>query len=252
MKNNINLPKPLFVEHGKKAVILLHAYSGSSHDVRMLCRRLEQENYTVYTPMFAGHGTMNPQDILKEEVTTWFEETQEAIQFLKNKGYQQIAILGLSMGGIMAMGALELADSAIVGGGSFCSPIFKAENHVPENFILYAKQVLSYSDYTVEQQVAMIPQIEKEANRQLQAIESFAYQVSQNLLKVTCPVFLAQAGKDQMVNPLTVFETAKALAHTKVSLQWYPNSGHVVTVDKEKKEFEKDVVAFLETLAWQV
>ncbi|MGX7197154.1 alpha/beta hydrolase [Enterococcus olivae] len=251
LKKNISLPKPVFAEHGNRAVLLLHAYSGSPNDVRMLCRRLEQENYTVYSPMFAGHGTFDPQDILKEKVNTWFENTKEAILFLKNKGYQEIAVLGLSMGGIMAMGALTLADPAIVGGGSFCSPIFKAENHVPENFIRYAEQVLGYSNFTESEQKAMMPEIEQEAYRQLAAIEAFAEKVSQQLEKIERPVFLAQAGKDKMIDPFTVFETAKGLVHTKTTIQWYPESGHVVTVDKERKEFEKDVVSFIESLSWK-
>ncbi len=246
----MSLPKELFAEHGKRAVLLLHAYSGSPNDVRMLCRYLENANYTVYSPMFAGHGTLNPKDILAEEVTTWFENTQAAIQFLKEKGYQEIAVLGLSMGGIMAMGSLTLADEAIVGGGVFCSPIFKAENHVPENFVLYAEKVLSYSDFTKAEQQAMLSEIARDAEKQLTAIEAFAQTVSQQLTKIQKPVFLAQAGKDRMIDPLTVFETAKGLPHTKVTLQWYPESGHVVTVDKERKEFEKDVLAFIESLSW--
>lgn len=246
----MSLPKELFAEHGKRAVLLLHAYSGSPNDVRMLCRSLENANYTVYSPMFAGHGTLNPKDILKEEVTTWFENTKTAIQFLKDKGYQEIAVLGLSMGGIMAMGALTVGEEAIVGGGVFCSPIFKAENHVPENFVRYAEKVLSYSEFTSEEQQAMFPEIAESADKQLLAIESFAQTVNQKLTNIHVPIFLAQAGKDRMIDPLTVFDTAKALAHTKVTLQWYPESGHVVTVDKERKEFEKDVLAFIESLSW--
>ncbi|KAF1305465.1 alpha/beta hydrolase [Candidatus Enterococcus willemsii] len=246
----MSLPKPLFAEHGARAVLLLHAYSGSPNDVRMLCRYLEQENYTVYSPMFAGHGTLNPQDILNEEVNTWFENTKTAIQFLKDKGYQEIAVLGLSMGGIMAMGALTLNDPAIVGGGAFCSPIFKTENSVPENFIRYAEKVLSYSDFSVEEQQRMMSVIKEDAVKQLAAIETFASEVQAKLANITIPVFLAQAGQDKMIAPETVYRTAQALAQTKITVQWYPNSGHVITVDQERKEFEKDVLAFIESLSW--
>jgi carboxylesterase len=96
----------------------------------------------------------------------------------------------------------------------------------------------------------MLPEIAKAADKQLLAIESFAQTVNQKLTNIHVPIFLAQAGKDRMIDPLTVFDTAKGLAHTKVTLQWYPESGHVVTVDKERKEFEKDVLAFIESLSW--
>ena len=47
----INLPKPLFSEKGKRAVLLLRLF-WRSNDVRMLSRRLEKKNYTVYSPNF--------------------------------------------------------------------------------------------------------------------------------------------------------------------------------------------------------
>ena len=61
-----SLPKPLYGKHGKRAVLLLHAYSGSPNDVRMLCRFLEKSEYTVYAPLFEGHGTLDPEDILSQ------------------------------------------------------------------------------------------------------------------------------------------------------------------------------------------
>ena len=79
----INLQKPLFLEKGKRAVLLLHAYSGSSNDVRMLSRRLEKENYTVYSPNFSGHGTLVPEDILDQTTEQWWQDTQEAVAFFR-------------------------------------------------------------------------------------------------------------------------------------------------------------------------
>jgi len=54
-----------------------------------------------------------------------------------------------------------------------------------------------------------------------------------------------------MIDPQTVFKTAAALSHVPYTLQWYPQSGHVVTVGPERKKLEQDVFAFLETLAWK-
>lgn len=33
-----SLPQPIYEKHGKRAILLLHAYSGSPNDVRMLAR----------------------------------------------------------------------------------------------------------------------------------------------------------------------------------------------------------------------
>lgn len=246
----INLPKPLFEEHGKKAVILLHAYSGSPNDVRMLCRFLEKVNYTIYSPMFSGHGTMDPQDILEQKVSSWFQDTQNAIDRLKAKGYKQLTVFGLSMGGIMAMDALTQKDPTIIGGGCFCSPIFKTDTNVPENFYRYAKGVLSYADLSEEELDKRLTRIAQDSKEQLKEIENFSESVSEKVSTIKKPVFLAQAGQDQMIDASTVFKTAQALEQTKTTLQWYPESDHVVTIGPERKQFEKDVLAYLESLPW--
>ncbi|HIY57415.1 MAG TPA: alpha/beta hydrolase [Candidatus Tetragenococcus pullicola] len=250
MTRRINLPKPLFEEHGNRAVLILHAYSGSPNDVRMLCRSLEQENYTVYSPMFAGHGTLDPEDILNKNPQQWYQDTKAAIAFLKEKGYQQIAVFGLSMGGIMAMKTLTENDASIIGGGAFCSPIFPTKTNVYQSFLKYAKTVLKTGNYAETEQENKYVRIEDNALQQLRAIETFENTVSQNIHKIDRPVFLAQAGKDQMIEAITVYETAKGLKQTKVTLKWYPESGHVVTIGPERKEFERDIADFLRTLPW--
>lgn len=147
----ISLPKPLFTQNGSRAVLLLHAYSGSSNDVRMLSRYLEKENYTVYSPNFSGHATVSPEDILEKTTNDWWQDTLDAVQFLKEQGYQEIAIFGLSMGGIFTMRALTSQLEGVIGGGFFCSPIFPVKNKVPENFLLYAEKVLKTAGVSAEE-----------------------------------------------------------------------------------------------------
>ncbi|HBE2204988.1 MAG: alpha/beta fold hydrolase [Enterococcus faecalis] len=246
----INLPKPLFSEKGKRAVLLLHAYSGSSNDVRMLSRRLEKENYTVYSPNFSGHGTLVPEDILDQTTEQWWQDTQEAVAFLRERGYQEIAIFGLSMGGIFSMHALTEQLTGLIGGGFFCSPIYPVENKVPENFVLYAENVMKIAEVPAEEQQSRLQSIEQRVKQQLGAIETIASQTADKLNKIHAPLFLAQAGKDEMIEPMGVYQTAQALTQARVTLQCYPNSGHVITVSGEHKQLEQDVVQFLATLPW--
>ncbi|WP_373748590.1 alpha/beta hydrolase, partial [Jeotgalibaca porci] len=55
--SKIKLPQPFLFEAGPRAVLLLHAYTGSANDVRMLGRHLQREGYTVYAPNFSGHAS---------------------------------------------------------------------------------------------------------------------------------------------------------------------------------------------------
>lgn len=250
MQKKINLPKPLFTENGRRAVLLLHAYSGSSNDVRMLSRYLESQNYTVYSPNFSGHGTLSPEDILAQSPANWWQDTLEAIEWLKEKGYEQIALFGLSMGGIFAMHALTMRIEGILGGGFFCSPIFPVKNRVPENFIRYAEGVLKLGDSSEKDQKERMAFIRENSYEQLITIETFADQTSKKLKNIEQAVFMAQAGKDTMIDPAGIYQTAQALEQTNYTLNWYPNSGHVLTIGPDHKQLEQDVTAFLASLSW--
>lgn len=250
MRRKIKLPEPLFVENGERAVILFHAYSGSSNDVRMMCRFLEKRKYTVYTPIFSGHATLSPEDILNETVNQWEQDALQAVAFLKSRGYSKIAVLGLSMGGIFAVNLLTRELKEIVGGGFFCSPIFPVKNHVPENFAIYAESVLTAAETNEQEKTERMTVIKEQSIQQLQQIEAYAEKTAGELNKINVPVFVAQAGKDEMIEATGVFQTVEALTHTKITFNWYPNSGHVLTVGPEHKELEQDVANYLDELLW--
>lgn len=237
----------LYFPHGNKAVLLLHAYSGSPNDVRMLARALEKFDYTVYAPLFQGHGTADPLDILKKDPEQWWQETRLAISFLQEKGYQ-VAVFGLSMGGVFAARALTEYGKDLVGGGFFCSPITPVKNTVVENFLLYTKKVLEKNQQPIEQPlIDYRPLVEK----QLGLIEKQAEITHEQLGQVSQPFFLAQSGKDEMIDPKGALKTAEKLTNTKFTLKWYPKSGHVITVGVDRHQLERDVADFLATLEWR-
>ncbi|MGM0215129.1 alpha/beta hydrolase [Enterococcus sp. AZ109] len=242
-------PKPIFLPHGSRAVLLLHAYSGSPNDVRMLSRSLEKLDYTVYAPKYSGHGTNDPLDILTQKPIIWWEETKKALSFLQEHGYEQIAVFGLSMGGIFATRLLTEQMPEVVGGGFFCSPISPVKNTVVESFLLYAKQVLESSEATaVDKRIASYRELIQEQFSLIQEQASLAYEKLPDLQQ---PYFMAQAAKDLMIEPMGVFKTAEKLKGTRFQLNWYPKSGHVITVGPERRQLEQDVADFLASLDWR-
>lgn len=242
-------PKSIFLPHGTKAVLLLHAYSGSPNDVRMLARALEKRDYTVYVPMYSGHGTMEPIDILQQNPETWWQETKKAVAFLQDKGYTELAVLGLSMGGVFATRLLTENQTGVIGGGFFCSPIAPVETTVVESFLAYAKQLLE--SYEITDTNERLREYRPLVTEQLRKIEEQASIAYQKLSQVQQPFFMAQAGKDQMIEPEGVFKTAQDVKQARFQLNWYPRSGHVITVGPERRQLEQDVADFLASLDWR-
>ncbi len=251
MKTKIELPAPLYFKGGKKAVLLLHAYSGTPNDVRLLARFLEKNDFTVYAPLFHGHGTLDPRDILKSGPEDWWADVEKSIAFLKKESFSTIAVFGLSMGGIFALRALECFSEAVLSGGAFCSPIFpEAKTNILPSFLTYSEKVLKLGGKNHQEIETELAELEPLLNEQLTQIKKFSQKVYTNLENIRQPVFLAQAGQDKMIEPDSVYKTQSALKNSAAELYWYAESGHVITVDKVHKELEQDILIFLEKMSW--
>ena len=228
----------------KRAVILFHAYTGKASDLRMLASFLHRHDYAVYVPTFSGHEHSDVSEILKENPEKWYEDAKEAVNFVRNHGYSTIAALGLSMGGIMAA---ALATNQLVEiAGTFCSPVSTRNAQLPDlfkSFMAFAKNnQMSEADLT---------KLEHKAKQQLLDLHHFSAKVAEKLEQVTGPFYIAQGELDRLVDPEVSIEMKEALVNAAVDFHWFEQSGHVITVGKEKAEFQESVLEFLNQQEWR-
>src|SRR6185437_15627604 len=98
----IKPPQPFTFGSGPRAVLLLHGFTGSSADVRMLGRFLEKNSYTTYAPHYKGHG-VPPEELIISTPAEWWEDVVNGYNMLKQAGYEEIAVAGLSLGGVFSL-----------------------------------------------------------------------------------------------------------------------------------------------------
>lgn len=241
--------KPFYFEHGPKAIILLHAFASGPVDVRMLARYLERENYTVYAPMFMGHGTADFSDILLQGTPErWWHDAQNAVKFLKDKGYTQISIFGISLGGIFAAKTLE-NDPSLVGGGSFGSPIVrKRQFSVHNTFMQMAKA--NFIQYQTNEAImdSKLKWLDDNIDTLLAKIADFTVGVAEDLPQIHQPYFIGQGLSDEIVNPESAKSLRDELVNSQVSYHEYSNASHMITVNTAHKQLEADLTQFLTQL----
>ena len=246
-------PETTFFAGGGRGVILMHAYTGSPNDVRLLGRFLNNHGYAVLMPMLTGHGTTNPEDVLATGVAAWQNDLAESIEFMKNQGFQEIAIFGLSLGGVLAMSAIEEHPEYILGGGPFCSPIIaESKTNIVPSFVHYAQTAMTNAGVSAADQNRRLPAINAQLQAQLNEIKALTTKVYDKLPLIEQPTLLVQAALDKMIDPQDVYTIEKQLTASPTTLNWYPKSGHVITVGVERQQLQEDVLAFLNTLAWQI
>ena len=95
-------PKPFTIESGKRAVLLLHGFTGNTNDVKRLGKYLADRNYTVHAPLYKGHGG-GPDLLIQSQPAEWWDSVIEGYDELRNRGYDEIAVAGVSLGGIFSL-----------------------------------------------------------------------------------------------------------------------------------------------------
>lgn len=242
----IQLPKPFFFEEGNRAVLLLHGFTGNSSDVRQLGRFLQKEGYTTYAPHYEGHG-VPPEELLASSPHVWWSQVVEAYDFLKSKGYDDIAVAGVSLGGVFSLKLSQYRD--VLGIGTMCSPM-----HIKTTGVMF-DGVLAYAREFKKREGKSLEQIESEMQAfhptsMLEELQTTLAEIRPTLGNVYAPLFVAQGRLDTMID----IESANIIYNESESdekeIHWYEKSGHVVTIDVEKEQLFKDFLAFLETLEW--
>ena len=105
-------PKPFMIEKGNRAVLLLHGFTGNTNDVKRLGRYLAERNYTVHAPLYKGHGG-DPVTLIQTNPIEWWNSVLEGYDELKNRGYDEIAVAGVSLGGIFSLKLTKLLKNII-------------------------------------------------------------------------------------------------------------------------------------------
>lgn len=243
-------PKPFFFEKGPRAVLLLHGFTGNSADVRMLGRFLETNGYTSIAPHYAGHG-VSPEKLVETGPADWWKDVEEAYQTLIDKGYKEIAVAGLSLGGVFS---LKLGyTKPIKGIVTMCAPMhMKSTDLMYEGVLKYAREYKNYEgkdDKLIEEEMKKFEEKPMESLAELRALIG---EVRDNVDHVYAPLFVVQGSLDTVINTDSANIIYDEAESTDKNIKWYEKSGHVITLDQEKKQLHEDIYEFLESLDWSV
>lgn len=242
----MKLPEPFFFEEGNRAVLLLHGFTGNSSDVRQLGRFLQKKGYTSYAPQYEGHAAP-PEEILKSSPFVWLKDALDGYDFLVEKGYDEIVVAGLSLGGCYAL-KLSL-NRDVKGIITMCSPMYiKTEGAMFEGVLEYARNFKKYEgkdEATIQKEMDNFKPTDtlKELQGQIEDVRA-------HIDEVMDPLLVIQAEQDQMINKDSANIIYNESESDDKDIKWYANSGHVITIDKEKELVFEDVYNFLESLDW--
>ena len=104
MKNPQLEGDDFFWKGNPTGILLIHGFTATTAEVRLLAEKLHEEGYTCAGPLLPGHGT-DPDDLNRATWQMWLEKVKGFYERLTRE-CKQVFVVGQSMGAILA---LELA-----------------------------------------------------------------------------------------------------------------------------------------------
>ena len=237
----------IYLQNGKEAVLLLHSFTSNAKEMKYLAQALYEAGYTVYAPNLAGHGAA-PERLFASSMDHVWQGAKQAFEHLVNNGFEKIAVVGQSLGGVLGM---RLANRYMA-----CHAIAILSSPVLERPIDgLEKRVEFYSQRYLQNKGATQEELEKFLNEhfprpaeKMIALQQFIVGSQREMMELRQPLFLAKGMLDEAVFHESIDLIAEAAQSEIIVKKCYEKSGHLITLGKERDVLARDVLGFLESL----
>lgn len=217
---------------GRTGVLLCHGFTGSPQSLRPWAEYLAAAGLSVSLPRLPGHGTTWP-ELARTRWEDWFAEVDRAFAELL-ADTDEMFVMGLSMGGCLALRLAELRGSAIAG-LVLVNPSLTADTRL---FVL--APVLKYVVPSLKGIASDIKKPEvAETGYDRVPVKAAAtlpglWRITQrHLSEVTQPILVFRSGTDHVVGPASLRLLLQALPANQVEVRELPDSYHVATLDND-------------------
>jgi carboxylesterase len=240
--------EPESIDGGPNGALVLHGFTGNPNSMRGIAHALGAAGFTVELPLLPGHGT-TVEDMNDTSWPDWSGAAEAALERLQSRVDGKVVVVGLSMGGSLTawLGArhsdlaglvfinaaitmpaemLEGVQAMIDSGEEYLDGIGSDIADPDSHESAYAKTPLKPLLSMLEAEQSTMP----------------------DLGKIACPSLIITSKQDHVVPPDNSDTLASAVSGP-VERIWLERSYHVATLDYDKDDIEKAVVAFAERVS---
>jgi carboxylesterase len=217
---------------GRVGVLLCHGFTGSPQSLRPWAEYLAKAGLTVSLPRLPGHGT-TWQEMNRTRSEDWYAEAARAFEELRGKT-DEIFLMGLSMGGCLALRLAELQPASVRG-------------LVLVNPSLTADTKLFYLAPVMKLLVPSLKGIGSDIKKE--GVDEVAYfrvpvraaatlprlwrATQAGLNQISQPVLVYHSTEDHVVGPASLELLRAAIPAERLTVRDCGNSYHVATLDND-------------------
>jgi carboxylesterase len=227
--------RPFLISGGPVGCLLIHGFTGTPNEMRGLGSYLAGEGHTVLGVRLFAHS-IDPRDMQRAAWRDWAASAEDGYWMLRDAA-REVVVLGLSMGGALA---LELASRLPVAGVVAMSTPADLPEDWRLNFTRLLALVMPYIgkgppdwiDVTVATSHFDYPEYPVRAIGELKALLA---EVRRSLPRVKVPTLVMHSRTDDGVPPENAEVIFAGLGAAERELLWIERSGHVLTEDIEHR-----------------
>ncbi len=236
--------EPFFFPGGRAGCLLVHGFTGAPKEMRSLGEHLAGEGFSVLGVRLFGHATQ-PEDMARSRWRDWVACVEDGYHLLRGAA-DRIAVMGLSMGGTLAL--LFASRHPVAGVVAMSTPYALPPDprlRVLRLLSLFqpyvAKGPPDWRDPEAEATHISYPQYPTRAIAEL--LELLAA-MRAALPQVRVPALLINSHGDTTVSEAQAESILRGLGSPQKEQLWLEDSGHVVTRDVERAKVFTAVATF--------
>jgi len=249
MKDNPNLQnphlegEPFLWEGGSTGVLLMHGFSATTAEVRLLAKVLHECGYTVAGDLLPGHGT-KPADMNRYRWQDWYALVEKAYLALAAR-CERVVVGGESTGGVLCLRLASLHPEI----AAVLSYATAMKLTLPWHSVLLMRLLAPFKtgidkgppkDDNPWQGYRVYP---IKAALQLLTLQGVT---RTTLSQIHQPILIMQGRHDHTVAADVPQSISDGVSSTVKEIRWMENSGHCVLVDKEWEAASQITADFLE------
>jgi carboxylesterase len=217
---------------GPTGVLLCHGFTSSPQSLRPWAEYLAAAGLTVSLPRLPGHGT-TWQEMARTRWEDWYAEVDRAFDELR-PATDEIFVMGISMGGCLALRLAELQGKA-VSGLVLVNPSLTAETKlfaVAPILKLVVPSLAGLADDIKKPGVTELG-YERVPVKAAATLPGLWKVTTRHLDQVSQPVLVYRSTLDHVVGPANVEILRRALPASQLQIKECADSYHVATLDND-------------------
>jgi carboxylesterase len=239
-------PSPFLLTAGPTGILLIHGFTGSPPEMRLVGDYLHARGLTVAGPLLPGHGT-TPADMNRCRWPDWTAAVERALADLRSR-CATVFVGGLSMGSLLTL-YLAAQHPDLPGVIAYSPAPWVADRRIVlapliRHFVatLPAPQASDLTDPQAELRFWCYDVHPVAAAAELLTLMR---RVRRSLPQVVCPLLIVYSPRDTAIHPASARRTYERVGSADKRLVRMERSGHGLTADAEWETVAEQTYRFI-------